>query len=85
VIARIWHGYTKPEHADTHEAMLKPGGRSGTSFARRSPFYFTYHTLTGRIFLRFSNGIVVRLTADKTPSPRCVLTGKMFRATTWSL
>ena len=24
MIARIWHGYTKPEHADTYEAMLKP-------------------------------------------------------------
>jgi heme-degrading monooxygenase HmoA len=24
VIARVWHGYTKPEHADSYEAMLKP-------------------------------------------------------------
>jgi heme-degrading monooxygenase HmoA len=24
VIARIWHGYTKPENADAYEAMLKP-------------------------------------------------------------
>jgi heme-degrading monooxygenase HmoA len=24
VIARIWHGYTKSEHADAYEAMLKP-------------------------------------------------------------
>jgi heme-degrading monooxygenase HmoA len=24
VIARVWHGYTKPEHADAYEAMLKP-------------------------------------------------------------
>jgi antibiotic biosynthesis monooxygenase (ABM) superfamily enzyme len=24
VIARIWHGYTKPEHADAYEALLKP-------------------------------------------------------------
>jgi heme-degrading monooxygenase HmoA len=24
VIARIWHGYTKPGHADTYESMLKP-------------------------------------------------------------
>jgi heme-degrading monooxygenase HmoA len=24
VIARIWHGYTKPEDADAYEAMLKP-------------------------------------------------------------
>jgi heme-degrading monooxygenase HmoA len=24
MIARIWHGYTKPEHADAYETMLKP-------------------------------------------------------------
>jgi heme-degrading monooxygenase HmoA len=24
VIARVWHGYTNPENADTYEAMLKP-------------------------------------------------------------
>jgi heme-degrading monooxygenase HmoA len=24
VIARIWHGYTRPEHADAYEKMLKP-------------------------------------------------------------
>jgi heme-degrading monooxygenase HmoA len=24
VIARVWHGYTKPEHANAYEAMLKP-------------------------------------------------------------
>ncbi len=24
MIARIWHGCTKPEHADSYEAMLKP-------------------------------------------------------------
>jgi hypothetical protein len=24
MIARIWHDYTKPEHADACEAMLKP-------------------------------------------------------------
>jgi len=24
VIARMWHGYAKPEHADAYEAMLKP-------------------------------------------------------------
>jgi heme-degrading monooxygenase HmoA len=24
MIARIWHGYTKPEHADAYEAELKP-------------------------------------------------------------
>ena len=24
MIARIWHGYTKPENADAYQAMLKP-------------------------------------------------------------
>jgi hypothetical protein len=24
MIARVWHGYTKPEHADSYEALLKP-------------------------------------------------------------
>jgi hypothetical protein len=24
VIARIWHGYTKPEHAEAYEKLLKP-------------------------------------------------------------
>jgi heme-degrading monooxygenase HmoA len=24
MIARVWRGYTKPEHADSYEAMLKP-------------------------------------------------------------
>ena len=24
MIARIWHGYTKPEHADAYESLLKP-------------------------------------------------------------
>ena len=24
MVARVWHGYTQPEHADAYEAMLKP-------------------------------------------------------------
>jgi len=24
MIARVWHGFTKPEHADTYESHLKP-------------------------------------------------------------
>lgn len=24
MIARVWHGYTTPHHADAYEAMLKP-------------------------------------------------------------
>jgi heme-degrading monooxygenase HmoA len=31
MIARIWHGYTKPEHADAYEAMLKPELLPGVS------------------------------------------------------
>src|SRR5919198_2535065 len=45
VIARIWHGYTKPEHADSYESLLKPEvlpgiskvpGYRGTYFVRRN-------------------------------------------------
>jgi heme-degrading monooxygenase HmoA len=31
VIARVWHGYTKPEHADAYGAMLKPELLAGIS------------------------------------------------------
>jgi heme-degrading monooxygenase HmoA len=31
MIARIWHGYTKPEHADSYEALLKPELLPGVS------------------------------------------------------
>jgi heme-degrading monooxygenase HmoA len=34
MIARIWHGYTKPEHADAYEAMLKPELLPGISNAK---------------------------------------------------
>jgi heme-degrading monooxygenase HmoA len=34
MIARIWHGYTKPEHADAYEAMLKPELLPGISRAK---------------------------------------------------
>ena len=34
MIARIWHGYTKPEHADAYEAMLKPELVPGISKAK---------------------------------------------------
>jgi len=45
MIARVWHGYTKPEHADSYEAMLKPellpgiskaSGYKGSYLLRRS-------------------------------------------------
>lgn len=31
MIARIWHGYTKLEHADAYESMLKPDLLPGLS------------------------------------------------------
>ena len=31
MIARLWHGYTTPEHANTYEAMLKPELLPGVS------------------------------------------------------
>jgi antibiotic biosynthesis monooxygenase (ABM) superfamily enzyme len=34
VIARVWHGWTKPEHADTFEGMLKPELLPGISKAK---------------------------------------------------
>ena len=34
MIARVWHGYTKPEHADAYEAMLKPELLPGISQAK---------------------------------------------------
>lgn len=33
MIARVWHGYTKPEHADAYETMLKPELLPGISQA----------------------------------------------------
>jgi heme-degrading monooxygenase HmoA len=34
MIARVWHGYTKPESADAYEAMLKPELLPGISKAQ---------------------------------------------------
>ena len=34
MIARVWHGWTKPEHADAYEATLKPELLPGISKAR---------------------------------------------------
>jgi hypothetical protein len=31
MIARVWHGYTTPAHADAYEAMLKPELLPGVS------------------------------------------------------
>lgn len=34
MIARVWHGYTKPQHADAYESMLKPELLPGISNAK---------------------------------------------------
>jgi heme-degrading monooxygenase HmoA len=34
MIARVWHGSTRPEHADAYEAMLKPELLPGISKAK---------------------------------------------------
>jgi heme-degrading monooxygenase HmoA len=34
MIARVWHGYTKPENADAYESMLKPELLPGISKAQ---------------------------------------------------
>jgi antibiotic biosynthesis monooxygenase (ABM) superfamily enzyme len=34
MIARVWHGRTKPEHADAYEALLKPELLPGISKAK---------------------------------------------------
>jgi heme-degrading monooxygenase HmoA len=34
MIARVWHGYTTPEHADSYETMLKPELLPGISQKR---------------------------------------------------
>lgn len=34
MVARVWHGYTKPEHADAYESMLKPELLPGISKAK---------------------------------------------------
>jgi heme-degrading monooxygenase HmoA len=45
MIARVWHGATKPQHADSYESMLKPellpglskvAGYKGSYFLRRN-------------------------------------------------
>jgi len=34
MIARLWHGYTKPEHADAYESLLKPETLPGIGKAK---------------------------------------------------
>jgi heme-degrading monooxygenase HmoA len=40
MIARVWHGFTKPEHADSYESHLKPELLPGLS--RKTGFRGSY-------------------------------------------
>ena len=48
MIARIWHGYTKPEHADAFEAMLKPELLPGISMAKGYPGSYLLRRAKGK-------------------------------------
>src|SRR5438093_487868 len=39
MIARVWHGYTKPEHANAYESMLKPELLPGISKAKGAAIF----------------------------------------------
>jgi len=47
MIARMWHGYTKPEHADAYEAMLKPELLPGISKVKGYRGGYLLRTLAG--------------------------------------
>jgi len=56
VISRVWHGWTKPEHADAYEAMLRseilpgihrvPGFRGATVLRRQYGTEVEFVTIT---------------------------------------
>lgn len=56
MISRIWHGWTRPEHADTYEAMLRsevlpgihrvPGYRGATLLRRQDGAEVEFVTIT---------------------------------------
>lgn len=56
MISRVWHGWTKPEHADTYEAMLRseilpgihrvPGFRGATLLRRTAGAEVEFVTIT---------------------------------------
>ena len=65
MISRVWHGWTKPEHADAYEAMLRseilpgihrvPGFRGATLLRRRDGAEVEFVTIT-----RFDDMAAVR-------------------------
>ena len=65
MISRVWHGWTKPEHADTYEVMLRseilpgiqrvPGFRGATLLRRRDGAEVEFVTIT-----RFDDMAAVR-------------------------
>ena len=61
-------------------AAEPPGVADGPLQLRRQ-IYFTNRTLSEHKILRLSNGTVVGLRDDKSPSAHSVLTAKTFRTT----
>jgi hypothetical protein len=51
VIARIWHGYTKPEHANAYQAMLKAELLPGISKVKgcRGSYLVRFEPIPARI------------------------------------
>jgi antibiotic biosynthesis monooxygenase (ABM) superfamily enzyme len=56
MVSRVWHGWTKPEHADRYEAMLRahilpgihrvPGYRGAQLLRRNAPHEVEFVTIT---------------------------------------
>jgi antibiotic biosynthesis monooxygenase (ABM) superfamily enzyme len=73
MISRVWHGWTKPEHADTYEAMLRSeilpgihrvqGFRGATLLRRQDGAEVEFVTIT-----RFDDMAAVRAFAGEEPS-----------------
>ena len=85
MISRVWHGWTKPEHADAYETMLRseilpgihrvPGFRGATLLRRRDGAEVEFVTIT-----RFDDMAAVRAfagddyeTAVVPPAARALL------------
>jgi hypothetical protein len=62
MIARVWHGWTKLEHADAYEAMLKPELLPGISKAKG---------YRGSYLLRRNLGAEVEFVTILLSSPSC--------------
>jgi antibiotic biosynthesis monooxygenase (ABM) superfamily enzyme len=93
MISRVWHGWTKPEHADTYETLLRseilpgihrvPGFRGATLLTRRDGAEVEFVTIT-----RFDDMDAVRAFAGDdyeraviAPAARPILTHYDERST----